>query len=100
MLQKAELAARVLAAGIVGVLLGELGQVAAGAELLENVFGLGLGGCVGLGVCALGHLDEDVADLHLIGNLVVLEVRLVVLLGLLIGDLGRPPGSWSGVKAM
>ena len=73
-LEHAELAALLLRAGIVGVLLRERIPVAAGAKLLEHIFGLGLRGCIGLGVRALGHGDEDVANLHLVGDLVVLEV--------------------------
>ena len=36
-------------------------KVGAGLDLLEEVFGLGLGGSVGLGVGALGNGDENVA---------------------------------------
>ncbi len=95
-LEHAELAATLLRAGIVGVLLRERIPVAAGAKLLEHIFGLGLRGCVGLGVRALGHGDEDVADLHLVGDLVVLQVLLVVLPGLLVADLRRATGDLIG----
>ena len=71
----------VLAAGIVGVCLRQLGEVAAMVELIENALRLGLGSGVGLGVVAV-DLDEDVADLHLVVDLVVLEVLVVVLLNL------------------
>src|ERR1700733_11139372 len=95
-LQHAEFPALLLRAGIVGVLLGERSPVATGTKLLEHVLGLGLGGCIGAGVSTLGYRDEDVANLHLVGYLVVLEVGLVVLLGLLIGDLRRAAGDLVG----
>ena len=60
-LGKAQFAALVFAAGIVGVLLGQIGKVRAALNLLEDGFGFGLGGGIGLGVGAGGHLDEDVA---------------------------------------
>ncbi len=85
-LEEAELAALLLAAGIVGVLLRQLGEVAAVVELIENVLGLGLGGGVSLGVVAV-DLDEDVADLDLVVDLVVLQVLVVVLLNFGVGDL-------------
>ena len=50
---KAQFAARVLAAGVVGVLLGQVGKVRARLNLLQNRLGLGLGRGVGLGVGAL-----------------------------------------------
>ena len=54
-LRKAQFAARVLAAGVVGVLLGQVGKVCAGLNLLENALGLGLGRGIGLGVGARRH---------------------------------------------
>ena len=58
-----ELAALVLGAGVVGVLLREIGEVAAGLKLLEDVLRLGFGGASVCGVGALGHGDQDVAGL-------------------------------------
>src|SRR6201999_4618115 len=76
-LQKPELAAGVFRAGIVGVFLRQLSPVTTSPKLLENVFGLGFGSSVGFSIRALGHGDEDVADLHLILNLIVLQVGLI-----------------------
>ena len=49
---KAQFAALVLAAGVVGVLLGQVGKVGAALNLLEQRLGLGLGRGIGLGVGA------------------------------------------------
>ena len=95
-LQHAKFAAAVLRAGIVGVLLGERRPIAAGTKLLEHIFRLRLRGSIGLCIRALGHRDEDVADLDLVGDLVVLEVLLVVLPRLLIRDLRRATGHLIG----
>src|SRR6185437_1966661 len=56
--QPSEFAALVLAAGVVGVLLGQLGEVAASLDLLQQIVGLGLGCRVCLGIGPLGNGDE------------------------------------------
>ena len=93
---KAQLAALVLAAGIVGVFLGQFGEVGAGLKLLEQILGLGLGRGIGLGVGARRHLDEDVAGTGLLRNRVLGLVRVEVLLNLLLGGLRNPAGQLIG----
>ena len=95
---KPQLAARVLAAGVVGVLLGQVGKVCAALNLLENPFGLGLGRGIGLGVGAGGHLDEDVARPRLLRRRVLALVRGEVLLNLLLGGLRNAAGNLVGRK--
>ncbi len=84
---KAQLAAFVLAAGVVGVLLGQIGEVRATLNLLEQTLGFGLGRGVGLGIRARRHLDEDVAGTRLLRNRVFGLVRVEVLLNLLLRGL-------------
>ena len=95
-LREAEFAAGVLAAGVVGILLGQLGPVAAGLKLLGDVLGLGLGGRVGLGVGVGAQLDEDVARARLLGNLVLGLVLVVVGLNLLLRGLRNAAGKLVG----
>ena len=64
-------AALVLAAWVVGVLLGEVGEVGAGLELLQDVLCLGLGGVVGLASAPALDGDQDVAGLDLLVSLVL-----------------------------
>ena len=69
--------------GAAGVGAGEGGEVAAGAQLGGDAVGLGLGGvelCLGR---VLGGGDEDLAEVHLLGDGEVLLVGVVV--GELIG---------------
>ena len=75
-LRKAQFAALVLAARIVGVLLGQLGKVPPALYLLEKRFGLGLGGGIGLGVGAGSHLDENVPRAGLLRHRVFGLVRV------------------------
>jgi len=60
LLRESKLAARVLAAGIVRVLLRQIGPVAAALKLLENTVGLALAAASALGIGTRGHRDEDV----------------------------------------
>src|SRR5208282_294378 len=65
--EKAQVAAVVLAAGIVGVLAGEFGEIAALLELGQDRIGFGFG--VGLFFIAgvFDHADQDVAGACLLG---------------------------------
>jgi len=77
----------ILAAGIVRVLLGQVGKVGAALNLLEKRFSLGLGGSIGLGVSSLSDLEENVARAGLFRHGVFGLVRGVVLLNLLLRGL-------------
>ena len=85
-LDPAELAALNLAARIVGVVLGKLGEISAVVQLVENVLCLGFGFGIRLGIIAV-DFDQDMPHLDLRVDLVVLQVRLIVLLNLGVGNL-------------
>ena len=93
---KAQFAALFLAAGVVGVLLGQLGEVCAALNLLEQPFGLGLGRGIGLGVGAGRHLDQNVPRTGLLRQRVVGLVLGKVLLNLLLADLRNAAGKLVG----
>ena len=95
-LGEAQLAALVLAARVVGVLLGQVGKVRAVLKLLEDILRLGLGCGIRLGVGAGGHTDENVARTGLFRHAVVGLVRVVVLLNLLLVRLRHSAGHLSG----
>ena len=95
---KAQFAALVFAAGVVGVLPGQVGKVRAALDLLEQRLGLGFGRGVGLGVGAGRHLDEDVARTGLLRNRVLGLVRIEVLLNLLLAGLRNAAGQLVGGK--
>ena len=88
-LNHAQLAARILAARVIGVGLGQSGKICAAFDLLQQVFGLLLGRRVGLGVRVGRHLDQDVPYLYFLGHLKILLMCLVVLLHLLVGHRRR-----------
>src|SRR6185437_1562169 len=73
------------AAGVIGVLFGELGEISAVMELVKNALGLGFRSGVGAGVLGI-HGDQNVADLDLCIHLIVAEVVLIIILNLGIGD--------------
>jgi hypothetical protein len=79
---KAEFAALCAAAGIFGVLLGEIGEVGSALDLLEEPSALALASASVL-AAPPGRLDEDVARAGLLGNLVFGLMRGVVGLNLL-----------------
>ncbi len=59
-LRKAEFAAGVLAAGVVRILLCQIGEVGAALDLLQEPLSLGLRRSIRLGVGAGSDLDQDV----------------------------------------
>ena len=81
-----------LAAGIVGVLAGEVGKVAAGLDLLEQILGLGFSGGIGLCVGTGGDGDQDVTNLDLLLDGVLRLMRVVIGLDIGIRDLGLAAG--------
>jgi hypothetical protein len=97
-LGKAQFTALVLAAGIVGVFLGEIRKVRAALNLLENPLSLGLGRGIGLGVRARSHLDENVPRTRLLRRRVLGLVRGKILLNLLLAGLRNPAGQFIGGK--
>ena len=91
-IEEAEFPALRLAARVVGVLRGEIGEVAAGLDLLEQIVRLGLGGGVGLGIGSGGNGDKDMTNLDLLLDGVLRLVRVVVGLHLGVRDLWLPTG--------
>src|SRR5262249_31062733 len=85
-LEEAEFAALLLAAGVVGVFLREIGEVSTVVQLVEDALRLGLRRGVSLRIGTV-DLYEDVADLHLVLDLIVLQVLVVVLLNLGVSNL-------------
>ena len=96
---KAQFAALVLAARVVRVLRRQFGKVRAALNLLEQPLGLGLGRCVGLGVGACRHLDQNVPRTRLLRNRVLALVLLEVLLNLLLADLRNAARQIAGANA-
>ncbi len=90
-LDPAQRAAVVLAAGIVGILLGQVGEIAARIDLLQDRLGLRLGVgnrfFVHLAVHRFRRLDQDVPRHHLVGHAVFFAVLVVVVLQLFRRDL-------------
>ena len=91
LLEISKIPSGVTGAGVIGELLGELGEIATGLDLLQEVFGLGLGG--GLlrwrGVCR--HRDQNMtgADLFRMRQCGV-TLAIVVILDLLLGGIDLP----------
>jgi hypothetical protein len=88
-LDPAQFAALILAAGIVGIFLREVGEVLAVVltKLVEDVLRFGFGGGVSAGAAVGIDGDEDVADFDLRIDAVELLILAVVLLDLRFGDL-------------
>ena len=89
----AQFSAALRAPGIVGVFLRQLCEIAAGLYFLQNVFGL----LARFGDCFLiffrtgrreRGLDQNVADLHLLGNTVLVAMLVVVRLQIGSGNAG------------
>ena len=93
-LDPAELATLILAAGVVGVLLREIGEVLAVvlAELIEDALRFGFGGGVGVRSAVGVDGDEDVTHLRLRIDVILLLILVVVLLNLGLGDLRLAAG--------
>ena len=92
LLEIAEVAAAVPVPGVIGELLGELGEVGSALDLLQKVFGLGFGGGLLSGRGVGRDRDQNVAraDLFRMGQTGV-ALAVVVILDFLVGgiDLGR-----------
>src|SRR6185437_12661079 len=87
-----QLAALVLTAGVVRVLLREVGEVAAGLQLVQHVLRLGFGVGIGLRIRARCNGDEDVAGVYLLIGFVVGLMVVVVGLNLSVRNLGLAAG--------
>ena len=86
-LDPAQLAALILAAGVVGIFLREVGEVFAVVltELVEDVLGFGFGCGIGAGSSVGIDGNKDVADFDLRVNAIELLILVVVLLDLGLG---------------
>ena len=86
-LRESQLAAGILAAGVIGIFLGQIGKVGAALNLFEDQLGFGLGGRIGFGVGSLIDLDQDMARTGLFRHGVFRLVGGVVLLDFLLRGL-------------
>ena len=96
--EPSKLAALRLAARVVGVLAGKIGEVCAALDLLQEIVGLGFSGRVGLRIGPCRNSDQNVTNFDLLLHLVLSLVLVVVGLNIGIGDLRLAARQVRGVE--